>query len=49
MGVGEHNKKTNFSYMTADDVSRIQSMFYQQIDRLKVIRNLIKTTQMCKN
>lgn len=34
--------------MPAGDRSRIQNMFHQQMDRMKFIRNLIKTSQMCK-
>lgn len=34
--------------MPADDRSRIQNIFHQQNDRMKFIRNLIKTSQMCK-
>lgn len=34
--------------MPAGDNSRIQTMFHQQTDRVKFIRNLIKTSQMCK-
>lgn len=30
------------------DVFRIPRMFHQQIDGIKFIRNLIKTSQMCK-
>lgn len=34
--------------MPAGDHSRIQTMFHQQTDTMKFIRNLIKTSQMCK-
>lgn len=34
--------------MPAGDHSRIQTMFHQQTDMMKFIRNLIKTSQMCK-
>lgn len=34
--------------MPAGDHSRIQTVFHQQTDRMKFIRNLIKTSQMCK-